>query len=113
MEPGHPGVDLGSLSISEQIPAHCVFGLIEAPVSGAFVVVTAMLETTDFFQDQVKQCRKLAADAYDKNDREFWLRLAHRWEGLLRAQQHNGPGVETVQKLRFERPIFAKRRRAA
>jgi hypothetical protein len=95
------------------MPAHCVFGLIEAPVSGAFVVVTAMLETTDFFQDQVKQCRKLAADAHDKNDREFWLRLAHRWEGLLRAQQHDGPGVETVQKLRFERPIFAKRRRAA
>jgi hypothetical protein len=89
------------------------FRFIEAPASGAFVVVTAMLETTDFFQDQAKQCRKLAADAHDKNDREFWLRLAHRWEGLLRAQQHDGAGVETVQKLRFERPIFAKRRRAA
>jgi hypothetical protein len=86
---------------------------VEAPVSGAFVVVTAMLETTDFFQDQVKQCRKLAADASDKNDREFWLRLAHRWEGLLRAQRQDGGGVETVQKIRFERPIFAKRRRAA
>jgi hypothetical protein len=90
-----------------------VFLVRRSPVSGAFVVVMAMLETTDFFQDQVKQCRKLAADASDKNDREFWLRLAHRWEGLLRAQRQDGGGVETVQKIRFERPIFAKRRRAA
>jgi hypothetical protein len=82
-------------------------------VSGAFVVVTAMIETSDFFQDQIKQCRKLAADASDKNDREFWLRLAHRWEGLLRAQKHDGAPVEAVQKVRFERPIFTKRRRAA
>ena len=89
------------------------FYSVQAPVSGAFVVVMAMLETSDFFQDQVKQCRKLAADAGDKNDREFWLRLAHRWEGLLRAQKHDGPVVETVQKARFERPIFTKRRRAA
>src|SRR5262249_11368770 len=89
------------------------FWFVQAPVSGAFIVVLAMIETTDFFQDQVKQCRKLAADAHDKNDREFWLRLAHRWEGLLRAQRHDAAGVETVQKVRFERPIFAKRRRAA
>lgn len=85
----------------------------EAPASGAFVMVIAMIETSDFFQDQVKQCRKLAADASDKNDREFWLRLAHRWEGLLRAQKQDGAAVETVQKVRFERPIFTKRRRAA
>jgi hypothetical protein len=77
------------------------------------VVVIAMIETSDFFEDQVKQCRKLAAEASDKNDREFWLRLAHRWEGLLRAQKQDGAGVETVQKVRFERPIFTKRRRAA
>jgi len=89
------------------------FYSVQAPVSGAFVVVTAMIETSDFFEDQVKQCRKLAADASDKNDREFWLRLAHRWEGLLRAQKHDGAPVETVQKVRFERPIFTKRRRAA
>ncbi|MFZ2075321.1 MAG: hypothetical protein WAV38_01450 [Xanthobacteraceae bacterium] len=113
MELGHPVVDLGSLVSIGTNTRPLRFWFIEAPVSGAFVVVTAMLETTDFFQDQVKQCRKLAADAHDKNDREFWLRLAHRWEGLLRAQQHDGGGVETVQKLRFERPIFAKRRRAA
>lgn len=87
--------------------------LVEAPVSGAFVVGIAMLETADFFQDQVQQCRKLAAAAHDKNDREFWLRLAHRWEGLLRAQRPDGAGLEKVQKIRFDRPIFTKRRSAA
>ncbi len=89
------------------------FACVKAPASGAFVVVDAMLETSDFFQEQAKQCRTLAAQAADKNDREFWLRLAHRWEGLLRAQRHDDAAGETVQKVRFERPIFAKRRRAA
>jgi hypothetical protein len=113
VEPGPPGVGSGDLIFIGTITSLRRFRCVRAPVSGAFVLVTAMLETTDFFQDQVKQCRKLAADAHDKNDREFWLRLAHRWEGLLRAQQNEGAGVETVQKVRFERPIFAKRRRAA
>lgn len=92
------------------VPAFCI---LKAPASGAFIVVNAMLETSDFFQEQAKQCRTLAAQAADKNDREFWLRLAHRWEGLLRAQRNDGAEIETAQKVRFERPIFAKRRRAA
>jgi hypothetical protein len=98
---------------AEPILTYRVFLLLEAPVSGAFVVVMAMLETSDFFQDQVQQCRKLAAAAHDKNDREFWLRLAHRWEGLLRTQRHSASGVEKVQKIRSVRPIFTKRRSAA
>jgi hypothetical protein len=70
-----------------------------------------MIHTTDFFQEQIKQCGALAARASNKADREFWLTLAHRWEGLLRAGQNGG--VESVQKLRFGRPIFTKRHRAA
>jgi len=69
-----------------------------------------MLETTDFFQDQIKQCRDLAARAANKSDREFWIRLANRWEEVLRAQQRGAP--EAVQKVRFERPILTKRRAA-
>jgi hypothetical protein len=83
----------------------------KAPKPGHFIVVIEMLEPTDFFQQQINQCRDIAARTTDKNDREFWLRLAHRWEELLRAQQ-NGGTTETV-KVRFERPIFSKRRRAA
>jgi hypothetical protein len=44
-----------------------------------------MLEPNEFFQNQVKQCRSQAESACNKNDREFWLRLAHRWETLLLA----------------------------
>jgi hypothetical protein len=40
-----------------------------------------MLEPNDFFENQVKQCRSQAESAANKSDREFWLQLAHRWEG--------------------------------
>src|SRR5262249_1124410 len=42
-----------------------------------------MPEMADFFQRQAQECRKLSAQARGKNDREYWLRLAHRWEWLL------------------------------
>jgi hypothetical protein len=43
------------------------------------LLVIAMLERTDFFQKEAKECRKLAAQAPKKNDREYWLGLAQRW----------------------------------
>jgi hypothetical protein len=49
-----------------------------------------MLEPNDFFQNQVKQCRSQAESAANKNDREFWLQLAHRWENLSLAGGGNG-----------------------
>ena len=51
-----------------------------------------MLEPNDFFQNQVKQCRSQAEGAANKNDREFWFQLAHRWERLLQA---DGVAIET------------------
>jgi hypothetical protein len=65
-----------------------------------------MLEPTDFFQNQVKQCRSQAESAANKSDREFWLKLAHRWEIILQA---GGAGIEADQKPSFERPIFRKK----
>jgi hypothetical protein len=73
-------------------------------------MVRGMLETTDFFQDQIKQCRSLAAKANNKGDRDFWNRLANRWENLLRAQEGGNPEGELVENARFGRPIFTKRR---
>jgi hypothetical protein len=73
-------------------------------------MVRGMLEPTDFFQDQITQCRSLAATASNKGDRDFWNRLANRWENLLRAQERGSPDGEIVEKTRFERPIFTKRR---
>jgi hypothetical protein len=63
-----------------------------------FISVIAMLETSDFFQVQVKiqtkkcqvqikKCESLAAGAIDKSEREFWLQLAHRWKDQLRARR--------------------------
>jgi len=69
-----------------------------------------MLETTDFFHDQIKQCRSLATKANNKGDRDFWNRLANRWENLLRAQERGSPDGELVEKARFERPLLTKRR---
>jgi hypothetical protein len=73
-------------------------------------MVIGMLETTDFFQDQIKQCRSLATRANNKGDRDFWNRLANRWENLLRAQERGNTDGELVEKTRFERPLFTKRR---
>jgi hypothetical protein len=64
-----------------------------------------MLEPTDFFENQIKQCRAQADSAANKNDREFWLQLAHRWERLSQPGQ-----IEANQKPSFERPIFTKKR---
>jgi len=52
-----------------------------------------MPEMTDFFQSQVQECRKLSARARGKDDQEYWLRLAHRWEWLL--QQKTASEVKT------------------
>jgi hypothetical protein len=69
-----------------------------------------MLETSDFFEDQIKECNAQAARAVDKSDREFWQRLAQRWAGLLQAEQRGGPNLDAVRTLRPTRQIFSKRR---
>jgi hypothetical protein len=74
----------------------------------------AMIEKIDFFRDQIRQCRSQAESAANKADREFWLRLAQRWEWLL--QQTDGAKLESVRPLRTGQSVlqrrFAKRRAA-
>ena len=43
----------------------------------------AMLLKPDFFQAQINECKHLAKHSENRNDREFWLKMAQRWEGLL------------------------------
>jgi hypothetical protein len=72
--------------------------LCSIPQSGPFLLmVIAMRETADFFQEQIKQCNRLAARTSNKTDREFWPRLAHRWEELLQARQRGTLNVEVRQ----------------
>jgi hypothetical protein len=40
-----------------------------------------------FFEQQIKECRSSAAVSRNKNDREFWLKMAARWEGLIKTRQ--------------------------
>jgi hypothetical protein len=77
-------------------------------------MVIEMLETTDFFEERIKECKEAAAKSANKNDREFWLKMAVRWEGLLQARQPGYSHTKSDSKFRPRRlRIFAKRRRAA
>ena len=49
-------------------------------------MVAAMLETSVFLQKQIARCNSLAEQAANESDREFWLRLAHRWGAVLQAK---------------------------
>jgi hypothetical protein len=69
-------------------------------------------EMIDFFQKQAQACRDLAAQATKKNDREYWLHLAQRWEWLVQPPKD----VETSRPVRSGRSVLEKRfakRRAA
>jgi hypothetical protein len=77
-----------------------------------------MLETADFFEQQAKECRDSAARSRDKNDREFWLKMAARWEGLLKTRQSGDDEGPVPRQFRFSRSMIlarlaAKRHRAA
>ena len=73
------------------------------------LLVIVMLETNDFFQAQINKCKRLAEGAVDKNEREFWVRLADRWAELLRARQRGGSCVEAAMRVKIVRPNVAKR----
>jgi hypothetical protein len=81
------------------------------PSRGIFLVF-AMLEMTDFFEKEAQGCRRLAAEATRKNDREYWLRLAQRWDWLL---QQNRSAEDEAIRPRARSMVekrFAKRRAA-
>jgi hypothetical protein len=65
-----------------------------------------MLNKSDFFQEQIKKCNGLAGRASSKNDCEFWLGMARRWERMLEAGER---GTLNVQVEPIERPIMKKR----
>src|SRR5215469_9057482 len=69
-----------------------------------------MLQTTEFFQEQIKQCRASAARSHNKGDHDFWLKMAHRWEALLQIRQPDRSGR---YRFRLHNLRFEKRRRAA
>jgi hypothetical protein len=67
-----------------------------------------MPEMTDFFQKEALECRRLAAQATKKDDRDYWLRLAQRWEWLV--QQNDGTKLETVRAFRSSKRSALEKR---
>jgi hypothetical protein len=71
-----------------------------------------MIEKDDFFRNQVEQCRSQVERSSNKTDREFWLDMALRWEGLLRGQQPHGDHDNSLRKDSFGRTKFTRRHAA-
>jgi hypothetical protein len=76
--------------------------LLEKTPARIVCLVIVMLEIIDFFQKEAQECRRQAAKAAGKNNREYWLRLAQRWERLM---QPDAATKEADQAGRFDRPI--------
>ena len=87
---------------------HLRFSHCRAPERG--VLFGASMQTSEFFRDEAKRCRDSAERASRKDDREFWLNLARRWETLLQARERETPNVEV---RRVEHPYLRKPNRAA
>ena len=66
-----------------------------------------MLNKSDFFQEQIKNCNGLAERASNQTDREVWRGMARRWERMLQAVE--GGTLKDEAEPSFERPIMKKR----
>jgi hypothetical protein len=76
-------------------------------------MVIAMLDTVNFFENQIKECSAQAVRAANKADREFWRCLADRWAHVLQAEKiYCGPDFDTGRSLGPARAISTKRRAA-
>jgi hypothetical protein len=58
------------------------------------------METTDFFQNEAMRCRGNAKMATSKDDREFWLNMASRWETMQRITKQETPEAEAITLAR-------------
>jgi len=65
---------------------------------------------SDFFQKEAHECKRLAAQATGKKDREYWLHLAQRWESLM--QQSDSPKLESARPRTGLEKRFARRQAA-
>jgi hypothetical protein len=46
-----------------------------------------MRDTNEFFEAKAQECTALSNAAGNETDREFWLRLAQRWEDMQRPRR--------------------------
>jgi len=50
-----------------------------------------MLEKNVFFLNQIERCNSLAEQASNKDEQEFWLQLACRWQAMLQVNGARRP----------------------
>jgi hypothetical protein len=74
----------------EQINAICVRTVGE----WAVFCLVFLMDNSDLFQDEATRCRDNAKRATNKDDREFWLNMANRWETMQRISKRETPEVE-------------------
>jgi hypothetical protein len=53
-----------------------------------------MRDTNEFFEGKAQECTALAHAARDETDREFWLRLARRWEEMQQPRRRKRTQAE-------------------
>lgn len=63
------------------------------PQDGLRRALVVMRDANEFFQKKARECTVLAYAADHETDREFWLRLARRWEELQQPhrRKHTQP----------------------
>jgi len=63
-----------------------------------------MRDTNEFFEAKAQECTALAQAARNETDREFWLRLARRWEEMQNPRRRKRTQAEGV-RLRRKRDL--------
>jgi hypothetical protein len=56
--------------------------------------VVLMRDTNEFFEGKAQECTALAYAAGNETDREFWLRLARRWEEMQQPRRRKPTQTE-------------------
>jgi hypothetical protein len=81
--------------------------------NGNTLIRTCESRSIDFFEKQATQCRAQAERASNKADRESWLDMAIRWEGMLRPNHEDGAGIGNYKDRRGRTRIRRVRGRFA
>jgi hypothetical protein len=67
-----------------------------------------MLDTTDFFQEQIKQCKTFAAQSTNKNERNFWRLMARSLGRAVASPTANDWWCRKVRKNQIRPPDIWK-----
>jgi len=76
--------------------------------TGVPALVVVMRDTNEFFEGKAQECTALANAARNKTDREFWLRLARRWEEMQQPRRRKRTQAEGPVRRKYGLSRFTK-----